>query len=168
MLLRKVTRYNKGFTLIELMVVLSIIGLLSSIVFTSLNSAREKAKVAKAQTEIKQLESAINMLYNETGFYPGMQSLSPCIQNPEIYLNTPEAGVSATDGTFPSWRGPYMSTVPLDPWGTNYYYDPDYACGATTNGCRGSTTAARVVQSFGPNKTQNYGDGDDVVTILCQ
>ena len=168
MVYKKIIQHNKGFTLIELLVVVAIIGLLSSVVLSSLNSAREKAKVAKAQTEIRQLEAAINMLYNETGFYPGKQSLLPCVQNPEIYLNTPEAGIQITDGTFPGWKGPYMSQVPLDPWGTNYYYDPDYVCGAATKGCNGSTATVRVVQSFGPNKTQNYGNGDDVVTILCR
>jgi len=55
---------QKGFTLIELLVVIAIIGLLASIVMVSLNSARGKARVAKAMTELKQLRTAIYMYYN--------------------------------------------------------------------------------------------------------
>lgn len=59
-------RFNKtfsgggGFTLIELLVVISIIGLLSSIVLTSVNSARNKAKVARAAADLKQLVLVLN------------------------------------------------------------------------------------------------------------
>jgi prepilin-type N-terminal cleavage/methylation domain-containing protein len=58
---------NKGFTLIELLVVIAIIGLLSSIIMASLNSARQKAKVAKAQIEIRQIIDAITIAQGEQG-----------------------------------------------------------------------------------------------------
>lgn len=154
--------------MIELLVVVAIIGILSSVVLTSLNGARAKANIAKAQTDLRQFENAIALLYSDTGLYPGAQSASPCVQNPEIYLNTPAAGLEATDGTFPGWKGPYISKVSLDPWGTNYHYDPDYGCGAAISGCQGITGTVRVVQSFGPNKTQNYTTGDDIVSVLCR
>jgi len=159
---------NRGFTLIELLVVIAIIGLLASIVLVSLNSAREKARIAKTQADLKQLELAIALLYDDTGLYPGKQTFSPCVQNPEIYLNASAAGIQSTDGGFPGWNGPYMSKVPLDPWGTNYYYDPDYSCGPNTLGCNGISQTVRVIQSFGPNKAQTYGNGDDIVIVLCR
>lgn len=161
-------RSNRGFTLIELLVVIAIISILSSVVMVSLNSARDKAKIAKAKVDLKQLEISIAMLYDDTVLYPGQQALSPCVQNQEIYLNTTSAGIESTDGNFPGWKGPYVSKVPLDPWGTNYYYDPDYSCGATTQGCNGIASTVRVIQSFGPNKTQTYGNGDDIVIVLCR
>ena len=63
-------RNNKnGFTLIELLVVISIIGLLSSVVLASLNTARIKARDAKRQADIKQLEIALEFNYDKYGSY---------------------------------------------------------------------------------------------------
>jgi len=63
-------RNNKGFTLIELMVVISIIGLLSSIVLASLNDAREKAQKSLLAQNFKQLQLAIETYKSNTGHYP--------------------------------------------------------------------------------------------------
>ncbi len=60
---------KKGFTLIELMIVISIIGLLSSIVLASLATAKEKARVAQVQQETLQLQNALE-LYKASGSYP--------------------------------------------------------------------------------------------------
>ncbi len=166
---KKQTNSN-GFTLIELLVVIAIIGILSSTILASLNTARTKASIARAQSDLKQIRLAIEFLYDDTSLYPSKQTLIPCTQNSEVYLNTNAAGIQSTDGGFPGWNGPYMSTVPLDPWGTNYFYDPDYICGAATLGCNGHISSGvdmRVIQSFGPDKSQSYGDGDDIVLVLC-
>jgi len=61
---------KSGFTLIELLVVIAIIGLLSSIVLTSLNSARAKARDAKRQSELKQLQLTLELFYDSNGSYP--------------------------------------------------------------------------------------------------
>jgi len=61
---------SKAFTLIELLVTIAIIGLLSSIVFASLSTAREKAAVAKSTQEMKQIENAIELSRISTGSYP--------------------------------------------------------------------------------------------------
>ena len=160
---------KKGFTLIELLVVIAIIGILSSVVLTSLNTARDRARTARAQADLKQLQLAIELLRDDTGLHPAKLSLAPCSQDPEVYLSSPAAGIQATDGGFPGWKGPYMSAVPLDPWGTNYYFDADYICGPNTLGCSGipTTVTVRVIQSFGPNKAQTYGNGDDIVLVMC-
>lgn len=60
---------TKGFTLIELMVVISIISLLSSIVFSALNNARSKAKDAAIKVEVSQLEKLFALNYNYYGSY---------------------------------------------------------------------------------------------------
>jgi len=159
---------NNGFTLIELLVVIAIIGILATIVLVSLNSARAKARTAKAQADLRQFLLAIELLYDDTGLHPNKLSLSPCVQNPEVYLNSCAAGIQCTDGGFPGWNGPYMSSVPKDPWGTNYYFDPDYTCGPDTLGCNGISQTVRVIQSFGPNKVQTYGNSDDIVIVLCR
>lgn len=161
---------NKGFTLIELLVVIAIISILSSTVLVSLQSAERKAKISKAKAELNQLRSAIAMLEAGTGLQPNKISSTPCVQNSGVHLNKRAAGLESTDGGFPDWNGPYMDSVPKDPWGTYYYFDADYTCG-DAEGCESvpEGKTVRVIQSFGPNKAQNYGSGsDDIVLILCR
>ncbi len=64
----------RGFTLIELMVVIAIIGILASIIFTSLNSARAKGRDAKRGQEVKQLEGALDLYFSANGQYPSVGS----------------------------------------------------------------------------------------------
>jgi len=61
---------ENGFTLIELLVVIAVIGLLSSIVLVSLQGARAKARDAKRISDIKQIQLALELFYNEYGHYP--------------------------------------------------------------------------------------------------
>ncbi len=61
---------NKGFTLIELLVVIAIIGLLATVVMTSLNSARKKGRDTRRIEDINQLRSALEMYYDSQGSYP--------------------------------------------------------------------------------------------------
>ena len=60
----------RGFTLIELLVVLAIIGLLSSIVFTSLNTARAKARDALRKSQTSEFKTALELYYSRNGNYP--------------------------------------------------------------------------------------------------
>jgi len=161
---------NKGFVLIELLVVIAIIGLVASIILVSVNSARQKARISAAQAELSQIYLAIEFLYDDTGLNPRHLSLSPCVQNPEVYLNSCAAGLECTDGGFPGWNGPYMPKVPQDPWGTYYYFDADYRCRTFVKGCEGIPDNAwvRAIVSFGPNKSENYDDGDNIVLVLCR
>ena len=62
--------YSRGFTLIELLVVIAIIGLLSSIVLASLNTARVKGADAARISDVKSLETAMELYYNTNGGYP--------------------------------------------------------------------------------------------------
>jgi prepilin-type N-terminal cleavage/methylation domain-containing protein len=171
---------NKGFTLIELLVVVAIIGILSSVVLSSLNTARGKARISKAQAELGQIAIAINLLANDTGLMPSTTGnpktqASGCSYPPdinEVYLDIPAAGINSTDGNFPGWNGPYMK-LGLDPWGNSYWYDEDYNC--TSNavlGCSGAplndASKNKAVVSSGPNGSViNSYDSDDIVKILC-
>jgi type II secretion system protein G len=75
---------SKGFTLIELMVVISIIGLLASIVLSSLNDVRSKARDTARIQLLRQIETALYSYYSQNGFYPkiqhglGLETSSPC------------------------------------------------------------------------------------------
>ena len=112
--------FKKGFTLVELLVVVAIIGVLAATVLASLGSARDKSKVARVNIELREIAKASETLFIHTGLYPHKSSHVCPPQwgaNNEVNLNTTAAGLTATDGTYSNWAGPYMPAI-LDPWGT--------------------------------------------------
>ena len=115
MSLRKTVRCNQdGFTLIELMVVILIIGLLATIVVQNLRSATDKAKRVKAQADISQIKSALDRYYLDAGSYPTSDQGLPAL------MAAPTSGNDPKD-----WGGPYIERMPLDPWGRPYFYQSD-------------------------------------------
>ncbi len=156
---------HRGFSLVEILITISIIGILSSIVLTNLTDSRERAKIAKAQLELRGIRNAVLLLSSDTQLWPGGLALDlvGCgASNNEIGdLSTDEAGIVGNDGTFdPNWNGPYMESIPVDPWGRNYFFDTDYQIEDT------SWTA--VLGSLGPNGGAiNDYDSDNIITILA-
>lgn len=65
---------RRGFTLIELLVVIAIIGLLSSVVLSSLNAARVKARDASRMAALRQISLALELYYDKYGYYPASNS----------------------------------------------------------------------------------------------
>jgi general secretion pathway protein G len=113
--LRKTIRRSQdGFTLIELMVVILIIGLLATIVVQNLRSATDKAKRVKAQADISQIKSALDRYYLDAGSYPTSDQGLPAL------ITAPTTGNDPKD-----WGGPYIERIPLDPWGHPYLYQSD-------------------------------------------
>jgi general secretion pathway protein G len=106
-----------GFTLIELMVVILIIGLLATIVVQNLRSATDKAKRVKAQADISQLKSALDRYYLDAGSYPTSDQGLPAL------ITAPSGGNDNNDPK--DWGGPYIERIPLDPWGHAYFYQSD-------------------------------------------
>ncbi len=105
---------QKGFTLIELMVVLIILGLLATLVLPKFLGREEEAKIKVAKTQIRSLEGALDQFKLDNGFYPTTdQGLDALIKKPE-------------SGRIPDkWRdGGYLQPprVPKDPWGHDYVY----------------------------------------------
>jgi general secretion pathway protein G len=100
---------NVGFTLLELLVVIVIIGLLASFVAPRYFSQVGKSEMKVARAQIDALEKALDQYRLDTGHYPGMEhGLGALVIRP-----TNEA----------KWDGPYLrKAVPQDPWGNAYQY----------------------------------------------
>ncbi|WP_227765939.1 type II secretion system protein GspG [Zhaonella formicivorans] len=93
---RKLLKDEKGFTLIELMVVVVIIGILAAIAVPAFSNSSDKAKVSKAKADLRTLESALAVYYAENNFYPN--SLNDLV------------------------TGKYIKRLPKDPWDNDYVY----------------------------------------------
>ena len=100
-----------GFTLIEIMVVVVIIGLLAAIIVPQVIDRVDEARVAKARQDIQGLETALTMFRLDNSKYPSTdQGLKALSQQP-------------TDPTIHHWRpGGYIQRVSKDPWGNDYQY----------------------------------------------
>lgn len=105
---------KKGFTLIEIMVVVVIIGLLAAIVSPKFMVQFEKAKVVQTKTQIISLEQALKLFKLDCGFYPSTeQGLKALVEKPTVG-KIPE---NYTEGGYLE-----KGKVPLDAWGNQYIY----------------------------------------------
>jgi general secretion pathway protein G len=105
---------HRGFTLIEIMVVIIILGILAMYVAPKLMGRPEEAKQVRAKMDIAAMETALKLYKLDSGIYPGTdQGLLALVQRPE-------------SGVIPKkWRqGGYLEKgkVPKDPWGNDYIY----------------------------------------------
>ena len=123
---------NKGFTLIELMMVLIIIGILAGLITAASFRAIEDAKIGQAQSEIAAFETALAMYESDVGDFPLM---TPAGNNQfKFWLDDGDGSTG--------WDGPYMNftsgdvsgNAATDPWGNIYQYQcPGVEHDSTTN-----------------------------------
>jgi len=102
-------RDKRGFTLVELLIVMVIIGMLAALVYPRLTSKVSKGKQSAAKAQIALLGQALDQFKLETGRYPTTsEGLNALAVNPGIT----------------NWDGPYLKkAVPNDPWGRPYHYE---------------------------------------------
>jgi len=120
---------QKGFTLIELLVVIAIIGLLSTLAVVALNNARQKSRDAKRVADVKQIQTALELFYNEYSGYPDMASGAV-------------SGLPTADANFST----FMAQIPTNPTprtdGGCADQDYLYVSCPSTGACDGTSTAS--------------------------
>ncbi|OPZ11930.1 MAG: Type II secretion system protein G precursor [candidate division BRC1 bacterium ADurb.BinA364] len=138
LLWRAPRRTPRGFTLVELLLVLVILTTLAAIVVPKFTNRSQQAKETAAQTVISNLEVALDAFEVDNGFYPrSSEGLGALIQAPSDAKN---------------WRGPYLKKpVTEDPWGNPYVYE--YPGKHNSSGYD--------LMSMGPDGKS--GGGDDIV-----
>jgi general secretion pathway protein G len=104
-------RLERGFTLIEIMVVVVIIGLLAAMIAPNLIGNIDRAAVSRARQDIRSIETALNLYRLDNFKYPSTE------QGLEALVTSPGEDVA------PNWKpGGYLRNVPNDPWNNPYQY----------------------------------------------
>ena len=109
---RAVSNLQRGFTLVEVMVVVVIIAILAAIVVPKIMHRPDQAKVVAARQDVLAIQNALDLYKLDNGFYPSNdQSIKALVVKP------------STDPKPENWQvGGYLKQTPVDPWGHPYHY----------------------------------------------
>ena len=111
---RRTPAPRRGFTLIEMLVVLAILVLIMSMVGPRILGSRDKANVSAAKGQIEMLQASLEHYTLDMNDFPSTeQGLAALVEAP------------ADEEAKTKWEGPYInkSTIPKDPWGRDYHYE---------------------------------------------
>ena len=127
--------HRRGFSLIELLLVMVILAVLAAIIVPRFTGRGKQARITAAQTDIRNVQTALTSFEAENDRFPTeAEGLEALVTEPADLRN---------------WNGPYLERVPKDPWGNKYVYV-----------CPGKHNTDYDLYSFGPNGQE--GDDDDI------
>ena len=132
----RVTHHASAFTLVEMLLVVTIIGILAALVIPRIVGVSERSRVTAAQADIQGgIKSALGQYEVDNGFFP--KSLQDLMVAPSNAKN---------------WHGPYLDKLPTDPWGNPYiYYYP-------------GKHSANSYDLLSPGPDSKEGTDDDIVS----
>jgi general secretion pathway protein G len=105
---RRNNAMKKGFTLVELMLVVIIIGVLAAMIVPRMAGRSEEARASVAQADIMSISTALRLYELDNGAFPTTsEGLEALLEKPSSARN---------------WKGPYLERKPVDPWGQPYAY----------------------------------------------
>ncbi|MDQ7988208.1 MAG: type II secretion system major pseudopilin GspG [Candidatus Dactylopiibacterium sp.] len=105
-------RRNKGFTLIEILVVVSILAILGALIVPKIMDRPSEAKVVAAKQDINSIVAALKLYKLDNGRYPNQS------QGLQALVSRPDGDQAPTN-----WKsGGYLERLPKDPWGNDYLY----------------------------------------------
>jgi general secretion pathway protein G len=156
-----------GFTLLELLIVIAVLGILAGIIVPVAGAAIEQARIARATSEVNALAQALKSLYTDTAYWPKDNDISDAAG-----WTASRNGIQQQDGSFTGWKGPYVQVRAnwcMDPWGRAYYYDGGGNLGNNETGA-----GQWCVMSLGRDGANNgsidnsnrQAQGDDIVVYL--
>lgn len=170
-------REQKGFTLIEVIVVAGIIAILAGILVPLIFKEIDESKISRATADVRSISAAMIVLRKDVGQWPVSTTCHntgtllhgagtiPALAagwDDSVKVNFEDVLNADTSGCWPNWKGPYIAYVAKDPWGHAYMVNADALRDAT------ATNAPIWIVSAGPDGVLNtdatYSEvgGDDI------
>ncbi|MGB2822209.1 MAG: type II secretion system major pseudopilin GspG [Phycisphaerae bacterium] len=144
----KAKRGRRGFTLIEVLLVIAIIGVLAGVFIFAIGGTQERANKDAARLLVKQVCGALERYKLHIGHYPTEEEGGLDALRKEPDFND--------DAMAEKWSGPYLETEPTDAWSNTLNYTP------TEPGSEEARTVPYKVWSNGPNGQDDNGADDDI------
>jgi prepilin-type N-terminal cleavage/methylation domain-containing protein len=180
---------KKGFTLMELMIVIVIIMILTGAIVVKLGKGTERAKIAKASSEMDAIVSACRAFYSDTGYWPyhpywvNANDASPTLGDGGLIdknnitrvispAGTATTNASTIEAVKNKWKGPYLEAVswPADPWSAYrylLYYDDQRILVVLSRGADLTWGSGSTWMLGKPDTSTTYGK-DDLVRVVTK